>query len=282
MAVRAELHDRPTAKGFGGNGDGSPWTGLLEVAQAFYRWQNTYSPAGTLEQEFFACPVPELGTLPLRRIVVPSGPGTWGTALDDARLGYVSPSGDKLMARVSLSVHPTGSGEVACLFLIGPTGRAAFLQTLVEGLETWMAAHPHLCGAKLDAKGDFLKFDRPYTWDDIVLAPSVRAAVETHLCKFVARVGRYQELGGAHEAGHSPRRPPGDREDPPWEDPVRELAGDLPLGEPGAGLRPRPAPVALRTCPRAPADGPVPGGSRPLRQPARRRGRPPRGTPEPA
>jgi hypothetical protein len=30
----------------------------------------------------------EAGTLPLRRIVVPGGPGTWGTALDAARLGY--------------------------------------------------------------------------------------------------------------------------------------------------------------------------------------------------
>ena len=117
MTVRAELHDRRTLKDIGGNGDGSPWTGLLEVAQAFYRWQNTYSPAGTLEQEFFACPVPELctvhqdfpghqhyllqqalpaclpgwdlrvtasfrseevGALPLRRIVVPSGPGGVG------------------------------------------------------------------------------------------------------------------------------------------------------------------------------------------------------------
>ena len=63
MTVRAELHDRRTLKGVGDNGDGSPWTGLLEVAQAFYRWQNTYSPAGTLEQEFFARPVPELCTV---------------------------------------------------------------------------------------------------------------------------------------------------------------------------------------------------------------------------
>ncbi len=233
MAVQAELHDRPTAKGFGGNGDGSPWTGLLEVAQAFYRWQNTYSPADTLEQDFpghqhyllqqalseclpgwdlrvtASFRSEEVGTLPLRRIVVPSGPGTWGTALDDARLGYVSPTGERVMARVSVSVHPTGSGEVACLFLIGPTGQAAFLQTLVETLETWMAAHPHLCGAKLDAKGDFLKFGRPHTWEDIVLSPSVRAEVETHLCKFVARVARYQDLGVPTKRGILLVGPPG-------------------------------------------------------------------------
>jgi hypothetical protein len=248
MSIRAKVRELLPQRNLGGNGDGPPWTGLLAVAQAFYRWQNAYSPAGTLEQEFFGQPAgglcavhrdypshqhyllqqalpaclpgweqrvtasfrsEEAGLLPLRQIVVASGPGTWGTALDDARLGFVSPSGDKVMARVSLAVHPTGPAELACFLLIGPATQAAFLTTLLEEIEAWMEAHPHLRGAKLDAKGDFLKLDRSYTWDDIVLAPSVRAEVETHLLKFVARLARYQAIGLPTKRGVLLVGPPG-------------------------------------------------------------------------
>lgn len=131
----------------------------------------------------------------MRRLVMPSGPGTWGTALDDARLGFVGPNGEKVIARVSLCMHASGPTEVSCFTLIGPAAQATFLTDLLTAIETWMAVHPHLRGAKLDAKGEFLKRDRAYTWDDIVLAPSIRAEVDAHLLKFVARLPQYQALG---------------------------------------------------------------------------------------
>jgi hypothetical protein len=248
MSISSKVRERLEQTDTGGNGNGNPWEGLLAVAQAFYRWQNTYSPAGTLEQEFFACALPDLctvhrdypahqhyllqhalpacltgweqrvtasfrseeaGSLPLRRLVMPSGPGTWGTALDDARLGFVSPEGEKVMARVSLCMHASGPTEVACLTLIGPATRATFLSDLLTDIEAWMAAHPHLRGAKLDAKGEFLTLDRAYTWDDIVFATSVRAEVDTHVLKFVARLPQYQALGLPTKRGILLVGPPG-------------------------------------------------------------------------
>jgi hypothetical protein len=53
-AISPRVRERFAQTDTGGNGKGNPWEGLLAVAQAFYRWQNTYSPAGTLEQEFSA------------------------------------------------------------------------------------------------------------------------------------------------------------------------------------------------------------------------------------
>ncbi len=48
MRISPKVRERLAATNSGGNGN--PWEGLLTVAQAFYRWRNTYSPAGTLEQ----------------------------------------------------------------------------------------------------------------------------------------------------------------------------------------------------------------------------------------
>jgi hypothetical protein len=152
----------------GGNGDGQPWTGLLEVLQAHTRWQNAYSPAQAAAQEFFGRPArglcslhrdyprhqhyllqqalpaclsgwertvavsfrsQEPGELPLSHVVVPSGPGTWDAALDDARVGYVGPAGARVMARLALT-HEEGV-EVACFTLIGTAEQAGFLRTLL-------------------------------------------------------------------------------------------------------------------------------------------------------
>jgi hypothetical protein len=230
-----ELHD-----------NGRRWAGLLEVFQAFHRWQNAYSPCQVAAQTFFERPArglcslhrdyprhrhyllqqalpaclpgwerrlavrfrsQEPGELPLAHVVVPSGPGTWGAALDDARIGYESPRGDRVMARVCLDQQH--GEEVACFMLIAPTEQAAFLRNLLDEIEAWMDANPHLRGAKLDAKGNFLNLDRAYTWDDIVLNLPTRAAIDRHILQFVARLPRYQAFGLPVKRGILLVGPPG-------------------------------------------------------------------------
>ena len=105
-------------------GNGNRWAGLLQVFQAFHRWQQ--GPADHLKQEFFHRPVRglcalhrdypsyrhlllqralpaclpgwhqvlaasfgshESGEVPLRHLVVPSGLGAWDVALDEAQPG---------------------------------------------------------------------------------------------------------------------------------------------------------------------------------------------------
>lgn len=246
MTIHAEVRKVIGQQNPGGNGEGPSWGGLLEVAQAFYQWQNSFSPARALEQEFFSRPTRGLCTLhrdyprhrhyllqqalpaclpgwerrvavsftsqqpgevPLAHIVVPSGPGRWGPALVDARLGYVSPTGARVMARVCLDHN--FSEEVACFTVIGTTEQAGFLRDLLDQIEAWMEAHPHLQGAKLDMTGEFLALDHSYTWDDIVLGPSTRAEVEASICAFVARLPRYQAFGLPLKRGILLAGPPG-------------------------------------------------------------------------
>ena len=300
--------------------NGTRWAGLLEVFQAYHRWQNGYSPCQVAAQAFFQRPARGLcslhrdyprhrhyllqqalpaclpgwaqglavsfgseqpGELPLASIVVPSGPGTWGAALDDARVGYESPTGERVMARVSLNHQ--GGEEVACFTLIGTTEQAAFLRDLLDRIEAWMDANPHLRGAKLDAKGKFLTLDRSYTWDDIVLGPTTRAEIDGHILQFVERLPRYQAFGLPVKRGILLVGPPG--------------TGKTLLGKvlcctvpttflwvsPGEIEGPARPPAALRPGPGAPADGPVPRRPGPVREPPGERGRrPPRGAPEPA
>jgi hypothetical protein len=230
----------------GGNGQGQAWDGLLEVLQAYHRWQNAFSPAQAAAQEFFGRPPrglcslhrdyprhkhyllqqalsaalsdwtramavsfqsQEPGEIPLAHVVVPSGPGTWGAALDDARVGYVGPTGDRVMARLSLAHE--GGDEVACFNLIGAADQAAFLRTLLDRIEAWMEGHPHLRGAKLDAKGEFLRLDRLYGWDDIVLDPTLQAAVDRHIVRFFAGLDRAQAYGLRTKRGVMLVGPPG-------------------------------------------------------------------------
>jgi cell division protease FtsH len=88
-------------------------------------------------------------------------------------------------------------------------GRWAFFSSLLEEIEQWMAAHPHLKGAKLDASGNFLRLDRTYDWDDIVLEPAVRAAVDRHVVQFVGRLDRYRTYGLSTKRGVLLAGPPG-------------------------------------------------------------------------
>jgi cell division protease FtsH len=226
--------------------NGTRWEGLLEVFQAYFRWQNSFSPAQAAANEFFQRPprglcslhrdyplhrhyllqqalpacLPgweqglavsfrsqEPGEVPLTHVVVPSGPGTWGAALDDARVGYVSPTGERVMARVCLDQNERGG--VACFTLIGCAEQAAFLWDLLEQIDAWMDANPHLRGAKLNAKGGFLKLDRAYTWDDIILGSSTLTELECHVLKFVARLPQYQALGLPGKRGVLLVGPPG-------------------------------------------------------------------------
>jgi hypothetical protein len=81
----------------------------------------------------------EPGEVPLAHVVVPSGTGAWGTALDDARLDYESPIGERV--RVRVCIDHQGSEEVACFTLIAPTEQAGFLRELLDRIEAWMDAH---------------------------------------------------------------------------------------------------------------------------------------------
>jgi cell division protease FtsH len=80
---------------------------------------------------------------------------------------------------------------------------------VLEHLEAWMDAHPHLCGAKLTATGDFLKLDRAYSWKDIVIDGPTRATIERHVVQFVARLPRYQAFGLPTKRGVLLVGPPG-------------------------------------------------------------------------
>jgi cell division protease FtsH len=111
------------------------------------------------------------------------------------------------MARVCLD--PQRGEEVACFTLIAPTEQAAFLRDLLDRIEDWMDANPHLRGAKLDAKGQFLTLDRAYTWDDIVLDAATRADIDRHIVQFVERLPRYQAFGLPVKRGIVLAGPPG-------------------------------------------------------------------------
>ena len=133
----------------------------------------------------------EAGSLPLRRLVMPSGPGTWGTALDDARLGFVSPHGEKVMARVSLCMHASGPTEVSCFALIGPAAQATFLTDLLDDIDTWKAAPPPPWGesrreGRVPQVGSALHLGRHRP------GPERPAEVDTHVLKLVARIPQYQ------------------------------------------------------------------------------------------
>jgi ATP-dependent 26S proteasome regulatory subunit len=112
------------------------------------------------------------------------------------------------MARVDVE-YRMRMEEVASLTLIAPTDQAPTLQALLEAMETWMEANPHLRGAKLDAKGDFLRLERAYTWEDIVLEPATRAAVERHIVQFFLRLPRYRAFGVSTKRGVLLVGPPG-------------------------------------------------------------------------
>jgi len=72
-----------------------------------------------------------------------------------------------------------------------------------------MDANPHLRGAKLTAGGDFLKLDRAYSWEDIILDGPTRAAIERHAVQFVTRLPRYQDFGLPTQRGILLVGPPG-------------------------------------------------------------------------
>jgi len=244
MASRLEVHpsllDQPGI-------NGERWDGLLEVFQAFHRWQNTYSPAGQLKQEFFRQPARGLcglhrdypaykhlllqraliaclpgwrqvfavgfgnhepGEVPLKHIIVPSGPGTYDVAVDEAHLGFEGPGGERLMVRVVMEQQQSGE-PVACFTLITPTDKAPFLRDLLDRLETWMDDNPHLRGAKLDARGEFLKLDRAYTWEDIVLDPATKVEIDRHIIQFLDRLPRYRTFGLPLKRGVLLAGPPG-------------------------------------------------------------------------
>jgi len=243
MATQSEAHVFPLERDPRGNGD--RWAGLLEVFQAFHRWQQ--SPVDHLKHEFFERPASGLcalhrdypphrhlliqqglraclpgwrqsltagfgsyqaGDAVLHSVLVPSGPDAWDTAADQAHLGFEGPEGQRLLARVNL--EPNREGEsVSCLTLFASVEAGAFLRGVLEHLEAWMDAHPHLRGAKLTATGDFLKLDRAYAWEDIVLDGPTRAAIERHVVQFVARLPRYRAFGLPTKRGILLVGPPG-------------------------------------------------------------------------
>jgi hypothetical protein len=243
MTTQSEAHVFPLD--LDPKGNGNRWTGLLEVFQAFHRWQQ--GPADYLKQDFFHRPARglcglhrdypphrhillqralpaclpgwqqvlaagfgshESGEVPLKHQMVPSGPGIWDVALDGAHLGFEGPEGARLMARVELQ-HQEPEGTISCFTLIASTEQAPFLRDLLAKVETWMDAHPHLRGAKLTAAGDFFKLDRAYSWEDIVLDSPTRAAIEQQVVQFVARLLRYRAFGLPTKRGILLVGPPG-------------------------------------------------------------------------
>ncbi|OGB91202.1 MAG: hypothetical protein A3G35_01570 [candidate division NC10 bacterium RIFCSPLOWO2_12_FULL_66_18] len=225
--------------------NGNRWDGLLEVFQAFHRWQQ--APADHLKQEFFRQPARGLcslhrdypphrlyllqraliaclpgwrqvlaagfgshtpGEAPLKHVLVPSGPGRWDVAVLGCHLGFEDGKRERLMARIDLE-NESPAGSVACLTLIAPTEKASFLRDLLDRLEAWMDANPHLRGAKLDARGDLLMLDHAYTWDDIVLDPATRAEIARHIIQFLERIPRYRTFGLSLKRGVLLAGPPG-------------------------------------------------------------------------
>lgn len=140
--------------------------------------------------------------------MVPSAPGAWNVALDGAHLGFEGPEGERLMARVELQ-HQEPEGTISCFTLIAPTEQAPFLRDLLARVEAWMDANPHLRGAKLDARGAFLRLDRPYTWEEMVLDSATRAEIDCHILQFLDRLRRCRAFGLSLKRGILLVGPPG-------------------------------------------------------------------------
>jgi len=59
-------------------------------------------------------------------------------------------------------------------------------QTVLEQLRTYAEKHNFLKGKKIDAECNFIYFDTTYTWDDLILAESVKTDIRRNLSNLVS------------------------------------------------------------------------------------------------
>lgn len=143
----------------------------------------------------------------VERYAVEVAPGQFDFLLREGRQFWLGPEGQRLT--IDLYVDEERESEDSEMTFCIPRTEHGWLCQLLPRLREWGDRNHFLRGQAFNAKGQFLKSGEETGWEDVILSPELRQAIQRNCIDLLAHAGLYKANGIPLKRGIVLYGPPG-------------------------------------------------------------------------